>query len=31
LTLVLAGAAFFISLTGFSKAEAQVIQMKFAH
>jgi tripartite ATP-independent transporter DctP family solute receptor len=31
LTLVLVGAAFFISLTGFSKAEAQVIQMKFAH
>jgi len=31
LTLVLVGAAFLISLTGFSKAEAQVIQMKFAH
>jgi len=31
LTLVLVGAAFLISLTGLSKAEAQVIQMKFAH
>jgi len=31
LTLVLVGAAFLISLTSFSKAEAQVIQMKFAH
>jgi tripartite ATP-independent transporter DctP family solute receptor len=31
LTSVLVGAAFLISLTGFSKAEAQVIQMKFAH
>jgi tripartite ATP-independent transporter DctP family solute receptor len=29
--LALVGMACFISLTGFSKAEAQVVQMKFAH
>jgi len=31
LALALVGMACFISLTGFSKAEAQVVQMKFAH